>query len=112
MVSNGNAPSRLANASTPPKSSEAADHQRDDRGELSAIGKAAGAPPQAAEIQDAEREPGAEMDGKTEQHGPGRRQIERGNAHALCIHFQADQHPSASPSMRRGAVQNSPELNF
>jgi hypothetical protein len=29
--------------------------------------------------------------------------------HALFIHFQADQQPSAKPSIKSGPVQNSPE---
>ncbi len=54
----------------------------------------------------------AEMGGKSDRRGPGRQCTEQGRSHALCIHFHADQHPSASPSISNGAVQNSPELNF
>ena len=111
-MSSGNAPSRLANVNMPPIRTKRPIIRAMIASQASAAGKPAGAPPQAAEIQNTQCESGAQMGSETEKHGPSRQHIERRNAHAFFIHFQADQHPSASPSIRSGAVQKSPELNF
>ncbi len=88
-----------------------ADHQSDHCRHANASRELAGVPPQAAEIENAEYHSGGEMQCGAEDQRPGRQIVERKKTHALFIHFQADQHPSASPSIRSGAVQNSPELN-
>ena len=62
-----------------------------------------------AEIEQPEPEAGGEVQDQAEGHGPGGQMGEGEPAHALFIHFQADQQPSARPSIRSGAVQNSPE---
>src|SRR5450631_1972073 len=62
-------------------------------------------------MEDTERDPGGEMCSGTEEHRPGWQALEGKKTHALFIHFQADQHPSVSPRIRSGPVQNSPVLN-
>ncbi len=111
VTSSGSAPSKLASASTTARRPKrpivraTAVAMRPPRGEQARV------PPERAEISDAERHPYGEMRCEAERHRPRRQAFERPETHALFIHFQADQHPSAKPSISSGAVQNRPELN-
>ena len=71
--------------------------------------KQARAAPDRVEISEPEPEPGDEMRRQARGHRSGPERVEQPRAHALCIHFQADQQPSASPSISNGAVQNIPD---
>src|SRR5258708_21971522 len=72
---------------------------------MAAIGKQPDVPPQAAKIEHPDRNTCSKTEAQGEQH----RSVVWRDGHAFCIHFQADQNPSAAPSISNGAVQNSPE---
>ena len=72
IASSGSAPSRLANVSKPPRRAKRPIIKRDRRRHATARGEQAGVPPHAAEIEQPEHDPGGEMRGEAEKHGPGR----------------------------------------
>ena len=109
IASSGSAPSRRGEGQKPAEQDEASEHQARGRRQVAARGEKVRIPPKTAEIEQPEPEARGEVQDQAEGHGPGGQMGEGEPAHALFIHFQADQQPSARPSNRSGPVQNSPE---